>query len=417
MDRSITVLGAGSVGVGVALHLQQRGWKVTLIDRSEPASETSYGNAGVINASSFVPLNNHSLWKSIPKYLKNNQPQVRYSWTRVLQQFPWLYHFLKHANSADATKTSEALNQLCSHALDEHKAFMQRAGNMHRLSEAGWLKVFRKENGFNPKSFDGTLYERFDIGVQTLDTDEIYQLEPSLKRIFRSGYLLTDSAQVNNPGALVKEYAQQFVADGGNLLNANITQVRHDKNRFLLQTTDNLMDAERLVVAAGPWSADVLEHLGYRVMLGVERGYHQHFHPHGDAVLNRTCHDVDAGYIMAPMQAGIRITSGVELAMRDAPSNTAQLEQVIPRAYEAFPLSGPTNDPIWRGSRPTLPDSRPIIGQSPAHENLWLAFGHQHIGLMSGPITGKLLAQQISGEKPDIDVTPFRADRWVHSSR
>jgi len=148
-------------------------------------------------------------------------------------------------------------------------------------------------------------------------------------------------------------------------------------------------------------------------MLSVERGYHQHFHAEPGTQLNRTLHDVDAGYIMAPMEAGIRITTGVELARLDAPANTAQLTQVIPRAHEAFPLSGPTNDPIWKGARPTLPDSRPIIGQSPKHENLWLAFGHQHIGLMSGPITGKLLAQQISGEKTDIDLTPFRASRWV----
>lgn len=412
MNQPITVLGAGSVGVGTALHLQQRGWQVTLIDRAEPASATSYGNAGVINASSFVPLNNHSLWKSLPHYLKNNQPQVRYSWARIFKQFPWLFHFLKHANRRDATATSVALSQLCAPALDEHRALMQRAGNMHRLSQAGWLKVFRSENGFNTKGFDAELYERFGIGFQSLTSDEVYDLEPSLNRIFKSGFLLTDSAQVNNPGMLIKEYAQQFLADGGKLIKTNVSSVSHDGMKFTLQA-DTPLHTEHLVIAAGPWSADVLKTLGYNVMLGVERGYHQHFHPEGGAVLNRTFHDVDGGYIMAPMEAGIRITSGVELALRDAPSNPVQLKQVIPRAFEAFPLRGPTQDPIWRGSRPTLPDSRPIIGQAPAHQNLWLAFGHQHIGLMSGPITGKLLAQQISGEKTDIDLTPFRANRWV----
>ena len=258
----------------------------------------------------------------------------------------------------------------------------------------------------------GELYNRHHIGTQVLSEAEVYDLEPSLKRIFRGGYLLTDSAQVNNPNALLSEYVAQFVADGGNVIQQTVNSLSHDGATFTLHA-DSPITTEHLVVAAGPWSADVLKPLGYRVTLGVERGYHQHFHPEGDAKLNRTLYDVDAGYIMAPMQAGIRLTTGVELARRDAPPNHAQLKQVIPRAHEAFPLSGPTEDPIWCGNRPTLPDSKPIIDKAPKHEHLWLAFGHQHIGLMSGPITGKLLAQRISGEPTDIDLTPFRANRWV----
>ncbi len=411
------MLGAGSVGVGTALHLQQRGWNVTLVDKAKPASETSFGNAGVINASSFLPLNNHTLWKSLPRYLRNNQPQIRYSWARVLAEFPWLFYFLRYANSRATQETSAALNQLCSEALNEHRAFMQRAGNMHRLTQNGWLKVLRQSKGFDPNGLEGRLFEQFGVGVQPLTAEEVYELEPSLNRIFSGGYLLTDSASVNNPFALINEYVNQFSIDGGTVVETDVRSVSFDGSQFTLHG-DNLLHTENLVVAAGPWSADVLKPLGYRAMLGVERGYHQHFHPQDGAQLNRTVYDLDAGYIMAPMEAGIRITSGVELARRDAPTNTAQLEQVIPRAYEAFPLSGPTKDPIWRGARPTFPDSRPVIDKAPAHENLWLAFGHQHIGLMSGPITGKLLAQVISGEKTDIDLNPFKASRWIrHSGR
>jgi len=412
VSQSITVLGAGSVGVGTAIHLQQRGWQVTLVDRSKPASQTSFGNAGVINASSFIPLNNHGLWASLPRLLKNNQAQLRYRWSHLLRDFPWLVQFLKHANKRDTEASSLALNKLCALALDEHRALMQRAGNMHRLSQRGWLKLFRTGPGFNPNNLDGAFYEQFGIGVDVLTADEVYDLEPSLNRIFKSGFLLRDSAQVNSPGDLIKEYVQQFVADGGRVIETNVHALAYEKDEFVLHATEPLR-TKHLVVAAGPWSADVLKPLGYRVLLGVERGYHQHFHAQEGASLSRTIHDIDAGYIVAPMQNGLRLTTGVELAMRDAPDNLAQLQQVIPRAREAFPLAEPTEDPIWRGSRPTLPDSRPIIGQAPKHKNLWLAFGHQHIGLMSGPISGKLLAQQISGEQPDIDITPFRASRWV----
>lgn len=412
MSGSITVLGAGSVGVGTALHLQQRGWQVTLIDRSKPASHTSFGNAGVINNSSFVPLNNQGLWNSLPRYLKNDAPEVRYQWRRVFKEWPWFLHFLKHANAKSTEASATALNELCTRALDEHRAFMQRSGNMHRLSECGWLKVYRGDKGYNSRGIDGSFFERFGVAAQPVSAQEISDLEPDLRPIFKSGYLLKASTQINNPGELIKEYAAQFVADGGTLLQTDIAEVTHDGKRFHLKA-DTPLEAERLVVAAGPWSADVLKPLGYKVMLGVERGYHQHFHPQSGTRLNRTLQDVDGGYIMAPMEAGIRLTTGVELALRDSPDNYAQLNQVVPRAKEAFPLAGPTKDPIWRGARPTLPDSRPIIGAAPAHDKLWLNFGHQHIGLMTGPISGKLLAQQISGETPDTDLTPFRASRWV----
>jgi len=329
-----------------------------------------------------------------------------------------LFQFLKHANRRDTDTTAVALNQLCALALDEHRALMQRAGNMHRLSESGWLKVYRGDQGFNPDGFDGAMYERFGIGVDILSADEVYDLEPSLNKIFTSGFLLRDSAQVNSPGDLIKEYVQQFVSDGGTVEQIDVTSLSHQGSEFTLHTENNdAHKTEHLVVAAGPWSADVLKPLGYKVTLGVERGYHQHFHPQEGKSLTRTLHDVDAGYILAPMQNGIRLTTGVELALRDAPSNYSQLEQVIPRAREAFPLADPTPDPIWRGERPTLPDSRPIIDKAPAHENLWLAFGHQHIGLMSGPITGKLLSQRISGEKTDVDLTAFNAARWMKHSQ
>lgn len=415
MAKKIIVLGAGSVGVGTAMHLQQRGWNVTLIDRKAPASETSYGNAGVINASSFVPFNNPSLFKKLPKMLTNRTPYLRYNLAHVVKNLPWVFHFLKNGTSRSAQETAVALSQLSAHALDEHRALMQRSGNMGRLTEAGWLKVMRKGSGLDKTSFDAQLYEQFNIGVRDVSADEIRELEPSLAPIFQGGFLLTDSTSINNPGELIKEYAAQFVNDGGELLCDNVAEIRQDSGTggFQLQLENNSLHTEKLVIAAGPWSADLLEQLGYKALLGFERGYHQHFHFADGVTLNRPVQDVDSGFIVIPMEQGARITTGVELNHRDAPSNLSQLEAVLPKVREVIQLGEPTDDPIWRGTRPTFPDSRPVIGSLDTGQNLWAAFGHQHIGLMTGPITGKLLAQSISGESTDIDLHPFRISRWV----
>jgi len=416
MSKSISVIGAGSIGISSALHLQQRGWNVTLIDRKNPGRETSYGNAGVINSGSMVALNSPAIHKSLASFLKNDKPQLRYNFKHILKNLPWALQFLQNSKTRQSDKTAEALYSLTCVALDEHKAFMQRAGNLHRLSEAGWLRVYRSEPGFIDESYDAQQLRRFNIPGQKLNQDELRDLEPSLKHIYTSGYLLSGAACINNPGELMNEYAQRFVADGGTLVNAEIKSIETNANNIVCKTNGDPIESDQLLIAAGPWSNDILTMLNYSVPLGVERGYHAHYHLNNGASLGRSVFDVKAGFIMSPMEMGLRITTGVDLDHRDAPPNHSQLDQVLPSIKQAIDLGDRTDDPIWQGNRPTLPDSKPVIGKTPNHSNVWVAFGHQHIGLMTGPITGKIMAEQISGEKSDIDITPFDPARYIRST-
>lgn len=363
-----------------------------------------------------VALNSPSMHKSLASLLKNDKPQLRYNLKHMLKNLPWAIQFLQASKTRQADKTAEALYSLTSVSLQEHKAFMQRAGNSHRLSEAGWLRVYRNDPGFDDNSYDAQQLRRFNIPGQKLTADELRDLEPSLKHIYASGYLLTDGACINNPGALISEYAEQFVADGGKLLNAEITAIETRGERIICRTNANTIESDQLLVAAGPWSNDILELLNYSVPLGVERGYHAHYHLENGASLGRSVFDMQSGFIMSPMEMGLRITTGVDLDHRDAKPNHAQLNQVLPSIKEAIDLGEKTNDPVWQGNRPTLPDSKPVIGKAPNHSNVWVAFGHQHIGLMTGPITGKLISEQISGEPSEIDTTPFAPARYIRST-
>lgn len=416
MSKSISVIGAGSIGVSSALHLQQRGWDVTLIDRNEPARETSYGNAGVINGASMVPLNSPAIHSALASYLRNDKAQLRYNPKHVLKNLPWMLQFLQNSKSRQADKTAAELFSLTSVALDEHKAFMQRAGNSHRLSEKGWLRVYRNEPGFIDDAYEPQQLKRFNIAGQKLNCDELRELEPSLNPIYKSGYLVSGAACINNPGALVQEYAQQFVNDGGRLIKANIESIEHQGTHVICRTNVEPVKSDQVLVAAGPWSNDILNMLSYTSPLGVERGYHIHYQLNAGKTLGRSVYDIHAGFIMSPMEMGLRITSGVDLDHRDAKPNHSQLQQVIPRIEEAIDLGEQTDDPIWQGNRPTFPDSKPVIGKAPNHDNVWVAFGHQHIGLMTGPITGKIIAELISGEQSDFDSTPFNPARYLRST-
>jgi D-amino-acid dehydrogenase len=137
-----------------------------------------------------------------------------------------------------------------------------------------------------------------------------------------------------------------------------------------------------------------------------------HLAPRGNAVLRGPVLDADLGYLLAPMNRGIRLTTGVEFARRDRPPTPVQIERALPRAHALFPLGDPVDAKPWMGARPCLPDMLPVIGKGARHPGLWFDFGHQHHGLTLGPATGRLLAEMMTGETPFADPSPFAAERF-----
>jgi len=179
-----------------------------------------------------------------------------------------------------------------------------------------------------------------------------------------------------------------------------------------VETERGAVDAGAAVVALGAWADLVTDRLGYRLPLAVKRGYHMHYEAEGDAVLNRPTLDFDRGYFLAPMATGIRLTTGAEFAHRDAPKTPVQLARAEPVAKSFFPLGRRVDPEPWMGVRPCTPDMMPIIGRAPKHRNLWFGFGHAHHGLTLGPVTGRLIAEMMTGEEPFVDPRPYRAERF-----
>ena len=172
------------------------------------------------------------------------------------------------------------------------------------------------------------------------------------------------------------------------------------------------IEAREVVVALGPWSDDVFRPLGYQVPLAVKRGYHMHYGVKGNATLGHSMRDADGGFTLAPMRRGVRLTTGVEFANRDAPPSPVQLARDEPLARELFPLTERLEPEPWMGCRPCLPDMVPVICKGERHQGLWFAFGHAHHGFTLGPVTGRLLAEMMTGEQPFTDPSPYAAVRF-----
>jgi D-amino-acid dehydrogenase len=399
-QADVVVLGAGIVGVSAAHAARQRGLSVILVDRREPGEETSYGNAGILSSGSILPLNQPSLWSALPNYVTNRHAALRWNPAWAIRNIDWLARFLANATPSRSRPRATALHGLIGASLKLHREWIVKADAAQRIRETGWLKAWRSDAVDAAKREQAFLAE-YGIASQLLDRQAISALEPNILPVYKVGLLHTQTASVDSPGSVVKAYAKMFAGLGGEIRRSDIRAIIPDGEGWRVALADGEISARHVVVALGPWSADLLTPLGYRVPLAFERGYHREFKSNPARSLQRPIHDAEGSFLMTPMEQGIRVTSGVELTARDAP---------VARSVVEF---GEAVGEPWRGARPTLPDSLPMIGPAPRHSGLWLSFGHQHIGFTTGPATGAAIAAMIAGAQPPFDTAPFSPGRYL----
>lgn len=407
----VVVLGAGIVGVSTAYAIRERGLFVTLVDRKGPGEETSYGNTGILSSGSILPLNKPALFSALPSYLTNQNAALRWNPAWTIRNLDWVLRFLANATEARVKPRAIALHGLIGASLKLHRDWIVKAGAPERIRETGWLKAWRSDAVAAAKAEHDFLAE-YGIKSELLDRQAISALEPNILPAYKVGLLHSQTASVDSPGNVTKAYARMFEGHGGTLRRSEIRALRPDGEGWRVMLGDGHIRARHVVVALGPWSPDILRPLGYRVPMAFERGYHQEFTPNPARGMRRPIHDAEGSFLMTPMENGVRVTTGVELTDRDAPSSFAQLEQVVPLARGIAEFGNAVAEP-WRGARPTLPDSLPMIGPAPRHSGLWCAFGSQHIGFTTGPATGAAIAAMIAQDKPPFDASAFSPSRYL----
>jgi D-amino-acid dehydrogenase len=413
LKADVLVLGAGMVGVSAALHLQQRGRDVILVDRHELAGEeTSHGNAGLIECASVFPYMFPRDFRQILKYALNSAPQVRYQLSGLPAFLPWLVRYYLASSKERALHSALAELPLIRRSLIEHEALIAEAGVPELLRRNGWIKLFRSDATLANAVAELERARQYGVTGEVLDAKSIAAREPNLTGEFTGAVYLPAPGFVPDPGGLAKAYAALFKRKGGRFRVGDARTLQQEAGGWRLAGTDGAMVAREAVVALGPWSDQVFRPLGYAIPLGVKRGYHLHLAPRGNAVLHHPVLDSDLGFVLAPMNRGIRLTTGVEFARRDAPPTPIQLQRSLPRARTLFPLGEAVDAKPWIGARPCLPDMLPVIGRAPRHAGLWFDFGHQHHGLTLGPATGRLLAEMMTGETPFADPGPFAVERF-----
>jgi glycine/D-amino acid oxidase-like deaminating enzyme len=408
----VSVIGAGIVGVAVASYLLRDGHEVILIDRDEPGDGCSKGNAGALSPGSCIPLSSPGILRNVPKWLFDASGPLCIRPSYLFCAIPWLVRFAAAGRANRINALADALRALNRHTFENYAPLVGNAGCTDLIRNTGSLAVFKTEKGLAGSAREWDIRAARQVRQQQLDAGELHELVPGLSTEYRHGILLPDHGFVADPHRLTRSLTEAFVRDGGVVMRAAVKRIEPLAGGvFRLHTDGEPINADKIVLAAGAWSARLLAPLGVSVPLETQRGYHAMV---ANANLTPALPVVsaDAKVYATPMEHGLRFAGTVEFAGLDAAPDYRRAKALIPLAKDMFPSLEIGAVTQWMGHRPCLPDSLPIIGTAPRHPSLILAFGHGHHGMTGASTTGRVIADLIADRASDFDLMPYRANRF-----
>ena len=411
MDKTVTVIGAGIVGICCALSLRERGASVRLVDRAAPGQEASFGNAGVISPWSVIPQSMPGIWKSIPSMLlrRDGPLSVRPSfWPKMI---PWGLRFLSQSGESSVRATSDAMELLCQPSVMLYRRHLEGTGHEDLVVDSCYVHAFRDADAARLADLGYLIRKEKGADLELIGADVLHQVEPALSQEFKAAILIKGQARARAPGKIAEVLAQKAKVLGVEFVQAEIKGVSLRDGGWRLETSGVPIDTHKIVMAAGVWSGELLKSLGLKSPMVAERGYHVEF-PNATAVLNNSVMDVDAKIVASSMLDGLRIAGSSEFGAIDAPADPRKKALLEKQARAMLPGLEAEDMRFWMGQRPSMPDSLPALGPVRGHNGLFAAFGHSHYGLMMAPKTGELIADLIAGVAPNADLAPFEPLRF-----
>lgn len=409
--KSVVVIGAGIVGATCALALQRDGHRVTLVDSGQPGMGCSLGNGGAISPDFCVPMSMPGMLRRLPGWLTDPLGPLYLNWRYVPRALPWLLRWVAAGRPARVRQISAAMRALHAPALDLYKALL---GSLYKglIEETGQLYVWRNPTASASEDIARQLRESHGIAVKSLTPEDIRQLDPAIADGFVRGLYFAENAHTVDSLGLVTAMVDLFVQAGGQLAQATISTVELREGQAVrVLYANGGIEADAFVLAAGLASAPLAEKLGDKIPMQGERGYYVTLPDPGVRptvkVANR-----DQMFGLTPMRQGVRISGTVEITNPEAAPDMRRAAALLKNAKLMYPALNEAGATFGMGDRPSTPDSLPVIDRARRASNVIYAFGHGHSGLTGAPMTAQLVAAMVAGQTPNIDVTPFRRDRF-----
>jgi D-amino-acid dehydrogenase len=409
----IAVIGTGVVGVCTAAWLQRDGHRITFVDPREPGEACSFGNAGSMSPSACLPVGMPGMWKKVPGWLLDPLGPLTVRWAYLPTVLPWLGRFLKHSSRTEVVRIATALRGLLAPIFESYAPLLERAGAQALVRRTGCLYVYSSQAVAQQWRWGMNLRRELGVELRDVGEEELAVLEPDLKGRFRFGILAPENGSTLDPSQLVKALHAQCVRDGATSMRRSVMGFVRSGERVAGLQLDNgkTVECDAVVIAAGAWSGVLTQALGTRVPLESQRGYHVTV-TSSNLSLRHTVMAVEHNLMVNPMAMGLRLAGSVEFAGLEAAPDYERARVLLSKGKEMFPHLDTSGFTRWMGHRPCLPDSLPVIGRAPGIENAWLAYGHGHVGMCGAASTGREIANLVAGRAPQVELAPFRPDRF-----
>lgn len=409
--KQIIVVGSGIAGVSTALWLQRFGENVTLMDRSAPGEGTSFGNAGVLAACSITPVTAPKMVSKLPGYLLNPNFPLYVIWEKLPYIVPFLVRYLLHANDADTRRISRGLTEIVVDSIMQHRDLAHGTKAEKWLHDSKYIFAYESRKAFENDGYVWSIRTGAGFEPQIVEGQEVKEILPGTGNNINLLAVMDSHGFITNPGQYVKDLAMTFRGQGGTFIKAQVKDFSKSGDKISsVETDQGSFDCTDLVITAGIWSKDLMRKLGVTVPMESERGYH---------ILLRSpstmppCPIMVASgkFVMTPMAMGLRCAGILEFGGLTAPPSKKPLQIIKRHVRSTYPELEWEDTEEWLGHRPAPCDSLPFIGQV-GESRIYTGFGHHHIGLTSGPKTGRILAELIAKNQFMIDISPYFPRRF-----
>ena len=411
LKPSVGVIGAGIQGVCISLCLIKKGFRVTLIDRDEPGSNSaSYGNAGHFSPYASVPINRPDVLIDVPAMLFSATGPLSLKWNYVPKMIPWFIKFIKNCSRKKMMHTAKYMHQILDLALPAYDDLFKEI-DISGLVENKGIIYFWTNKDLKSRELEINIRKELGVEQQLLTAHEIHDLEPHIRKIYHSGIYYPSARHARNPKKILLKLFDLFLQKGGHFEKQNVNTINFSSDeKPIIKTNLNSYIFDKSVIACGAFSKKLTDEVNEKIPLDTERGYHVHFKGH-DHLLTRPVIFLNRGFGITPMEPGLRVVGTVEFGGLNNPISKKRIVNLVNNAKYLFPELTEHYDE-WLGFRPTLPDCLPVMGPSKNYKNLYYSFGHHHLGWTLGAISGKIIAKMIAGENTNLDLSAYNSLRF-----
>ncbi|MDT8854203.1 FAD-binding oxidoreductase [Paracoccaceae bacterium Fryx2] len=410
ITTDIAVIGAGVIGLTIALRLAHDGHDVSLIDPNDPGSGASFGNAGTIADYAVMPVGSPEVLRNLPALLFDRNSPLSIHRAALPTLAPWLMRFARQPLPGAARRNAAALAALLADAAPAWTELATEIGGAAILQRRGCLYAYDSERAGRAARTDMAFRRSLGVTVDLVDAAALAAMEPGLPAMPGGGAFFPKAVFLSDPGAMMALLAAAAARAGAQTWRFRVDRLERAVDGVILHGTGYRLHARRVVIAAGAHSRDLARQAGDRVPLDTERGYHVEWDMPAPLLTRPTCLTA-RGFYLCPMTGRLRAAGTVELGGLTAPASEHRLRRLTDGARAIFPDLGPPSR-SWMGFRPSIPDSLPVIGPSPGGPEVIHAYGHGHIGLTLAPVTARIVADLIARRRADLPLASYSVTRF-----